>query len=130
VTREQKVKAFEMRIDGYTYAEIANRFGVSRQYIHQILTFGVEKPIQKGLRNCVYYNIAQWITNNNLTIPKLCKMMGRKPGYHQALRNKLTGITEFSISEIKLILALTGMEFDEAFAEKENPQEAATSQGK
>ncbi len=37
MTREEKIEAFTMRLDGETYQEIADKFGVTRQYIHQIL---------------------------------------------------------------------------------------------
>lgn len=33
MTREQKIEAFAMRIDGYTLEEIAQKFGVTREWI-------------------------------------------------------------------------------------------------
>lgn len=35
MTKEQKLQAYAMRLDGCTYQEIANKFGVTRQCIQQ-----------------------------------------------------------------------------------------------
>ena len=37
MTKEQKLKMYEMRLDGYTLQEIADEFGVSRQYVDQVI---------------------------------------------------------------------------------------------
>lgn len=35
LTREQKIEAFTMRIDGYTYDEIGAKLGMSKQNVHK-----------------------------------------------------------------------------------------------
>lgn len=37
MTREEKIKAFEMRMDGATLQQIGNEFGVTRECIRQVL---------------------------------------------------------------------------------------------
>ena len=36
MTKEQKIEAYSMRLDGATLREIADKFGVSFQYIHKL----------------------------------------------------------------------------------------------
>ena len=47
MTREEKIKVFEMRLDGYTLQRIANDMGVTRQRIYQIL---YERP-RRGFKS-------------------------------------------------------------------------------
>lgn len=35
MTKEQKVEAYSMYLDGCTYQEIGDKFGISRQRVHQ-----------------------------------------------------------------------------------------------
>ena len=41
MTRQQKIEAFTMRIDGYSFNQIAEKFGVSRQAVQQILQYSI-----------------------------------------------------------------------------------------
>ena len=43
MNREEKIKAFEMKLDGYTYEEIAEYFGTSKQNVQQALTLPVTR---------------------------------------------------------------------------------------
>ena len=38
MTKEQKVEAYSMYLDGCTYQEIGDKFGISRQRVHQLLS--------------------------------------------------------------------------------------------
>ena len=61
MTREEKIKVFEMRLDGYTLQRIANDMGVTRQRIYQILYerprrgFKSIYPLLNGWMNAVSY---------------------------------------------------------------------------
>ena len=37
MTKEQKVEAYSMYLDGCTYQEIGDKFGISRQLVHQLI---------------------------------------------------------------------------------------------
>lgn len=36
MTREEKIDAFAMRLDGFTYEEIGQKYGMSRERVRQI----------------------------------------------------------------------------------------------
>ena len=38
MTKEQKVEAYSMYLDECTYQEIGEKFGISRQRVHQLLS--------------------------------------------------------------------------------------------
>lgn len=59
MTKEDKLKAYEMRLNGATYREIADSFGVSYQYIQQILPMRRDIEI-KG----IYVGIKKWMKEN------------------------------------------------------------------
>lgn len=116
MTREEKIKAFEMSLDGATYQEIADTFGVTRQCIEQGLTRKIWRAPKKY--ECVFPTLKNWLLERRVSIPrfnekaKVCKS-------DNTLRRKLDGSFEFTMSEIKAILAFTGMTFEEAFWREE-----------
>ena len=113
MTREDKLKAFAMRLDGYMFQEIADEFGVTRQYIQQM--FSDETTGRKKVALCIYPGIEKWMRDNRVTAYKLNKMMGIWGKNAAPMYNRLNGTTEFVLNEIKLLLEVTGMTFDEAF---------------
>lgn len=123
MTREQKLEAYGMRLDGCTYQEIADKFGVTKQYIQQSL-FPSDGRMSK-IRNseiCIYAGLAQFIDDHNVTQRKLAEVINTKcpQGNSTRLRRKITGETQFKINEIYKILKFTGMTFEECFALKKS----------
>lgn len=118
MTREEKIKAFEMSLDGATYQEIADTFGVTRQYIEQGLTRKAWRAPKKY--ECVFPTLKNWLLERRMSIPwfnvnaKVCK-------HNNTLRHKLDGKFEFTMSEIESILTFTGMTFEEIFGREEFP---------
>lgn len=109
MTREDIITAFAMRIDGATYEAIGNHFGVSKQYIHEVL--GAPKKGAK-IKNCIYPAIADWLDAVRITeseCAKACKMS------LSSFQLKLSGKRQFKISEIRELLSFSGMTFEEAF---------------
>lgn len=112
-----------MRLDGCTYQEIADKFGVTKQYIQQSL-FPSDGRMSK-IRNseiCIYAGLAQFIDDHNVTQRKLAEVINTKcpQGNSTRLRRKITGETQFKINEIYKILKFTGMTFEECFALKKS----------
>ena len=66
MTREEKIKVFEMRLDGYTLQRIANDMGVTRQRIYQIL---YERP-RRGFKS-IYPLLNGWMNDNKETYVSL-----------------------------------------------------------
>ena len=126
MTQENKDRLLEMikmRLDGYTYQEIADKYGITRQCVQQSIVNFVEKErnVRKSaLDRCIYPNIKKWMIDNDISMIKLSKICGRTEKNTGAVRPKLNGEREFKISEIKAILKESGKTFEYMFsAEKE-----------
>lgn len=113
MTREDKIKAFAMRVDGHTFQEIADAFGVSRQNIQKVLAFAGAGRARTS--QCLYPGIEKWMRENECTAYKLNKMMGLWPDRTTNFYMRLNGRVRFTLDEIKVLLEVTGMTFDEAF---------------
>lgn len=112
MTKEDKVEAFRMRLEGRTLQEIGDRFGVTRAYIHQILTDEMGRRAFKI--SCVYPGLEKWMREHEMPPTRLREEMGMF-ARTERLCSRLDGKTQFKINEIKLILEITGMTFEEAF---------------
>lgn len=115
MNREEKIKAFEMKLDGYTYEEIAKYFGTSRQNVQQALTLPVTR------KNCSkYVGLNELMMEHHLFIKTLFESIKDKYGikdYQSFLRKIKTG-KNLTINEIKAILEYTGMTFEEIFGKE------------
>ena len=114
MTREDKIKAYTMRLDGYTFQDIADKFGVSKQYIHSLFGGRVSETLVNG---CRYPNITGWMANNNMDVCGMRHLLNDMD--YRGFRSRLFGKTEFRLSEIKKILHITGMTFEKAFFDRE-----------
>lgn len=114
MTREEKIDAFTMRLDGYTLEEIGEKYGVTRERIRQIFGNVVnESGISR--KNYIYPNIADWMIENGITQTKLCKKLGIT---QNAVSQYLTGKHSPTFEFINLILELTKMPYEVAFSKK------------
>lgn len=124
MTTEQKLKAVEMRLNGATLQEIANEFGCSRQYINQefkkIYQSITTNRIQK-ISRIIYKGIANWLLDNEKNVSTLASMVYENytPRKGTYFYEKLCGKHNLNMKEIKKILEVTGMTFEECFEERE-----------
>ena len=120
MTVDEKVEAYRMRLCGATYQEIANKFGVTKQRINQILPCRVHK-LGKAVNSCIYRGIANWMQENECGYA--CLAM--KTGLTQlTIFNVLTGKRDSHKKTIDSILEVTGLTYEEAFGElKSEPEE-------
>ncbi len=117
MTDKDKVKMFEMRLRGCTLQEIGDKFGITRERVRQILSESI-KERNENLNEIIYVNIAKWLKQNDISLFKFSKMLYPKSNSSTRLKNKLTkSKSELKISQIKKILEITGMSFEEAFEE-------------
>ena len=116
MTKEQLTKAFELRVDGLTYDEIAEHMGVSRQAVHEALHRAMDNG--RVYAKCVYPGLRRWMIDHNISRRQLALALrpGVKPGW---LYYKLEGRFRLSMGDVKAILKYTGMTFEEAFGEEE-----------
>lgn len=119
MTRDDKIKAFTMRLDGKTFQEIGDEFGVSKQCIEQMLGFHQRKARTSIAVKCIYKGLAGYLQEEKISIAKMTELLEAKTPY--IVSKKLSGEKEFKISEIKKILQITGQTFEECFEEKETP---------
>lgn len=121
MTREQKLEAYGMHLDGCTYQEIADKFGVTKQYIQQSLPSASRRSKKYNSKICIYAGLAQFIDEHNVTQRKLAEVINIKcpQGNATRFKKRITGETPFKINEIYKILEFTGMTFEECFALKE-----------
>lgn len=117
MNRDDKIKAFKMRLDGFSYQEIAEKFGVSKQYINQMLQNVISERRNKAVNKIVYPNIANWLKDNECSISEFVIRVGIK---RSTLDHKLRGRNKFNSDEIKRILDVTGMKFEECLKMKES----------
>ena len=122
MTREQKIEAFTMRIDGYAYQEIANKMGISRQAVRDCLheSISFDSRNTRLSARCVYPNILKYMRDHKMNPSGLANAAGLTPrGVSRILEGE--NLTKTSIEKI---LKITGMTYEEAFWRKENETES------
>lgn len=113
MTREEKIEAFAMRLDGKTYEEIGKRFGLTKQRIEQILNVSGRDMSLKGI---IYPNLCRHIREHYGSVPKFDDALGYAGRNPNLMYRRLRGEGTIAISEVRKILELTGMTFEECFA--------------
>lgn len=109
LTKEQKIQAYTMRLDGHTYQEIADSLGVSMQSISTVLPH--EKRAER-YDSFIYRNITLWMEENDISMNQLAKMTGV---CHSTISNFLYGETSPKKDLIDEVLRVTGMKYEYAF---------------
>lgn len=111
MTKEQKIEAYKMLLDGCTMQEVGNKFGVSRQRIQQIF------PNNRGENyNYIYPNIAKWMRENHVPASVFAESVGVVPGTFSTWMRGLYDPKKYYIDRI---LKITGMKYEEAFSLEE-----------
>ena len=118
--RERHRQAQELRDAGWTCQAIADLLGVSKQYISQILR--ADEISYVPIRGICYPGLRQWLSAHRYGMPKLLDALGYQYSGNASvyLHKRLQGKTEFRISEIREILKLTGLTFEDAFSREED----------
>ena len=114
MTREDKLKVLEMRLDGYSVVEIADNLGFTRQHINNTLNMIVKSQGCNQLAKCIYPGLRNWMLDNNFSAYKVnsdLKIAKNTTCFYK----RLVGETKFSIDEIKALIKYTGLSFEELF---------------
>ena len=111
MTKEQKMQAYKMLLDGCTAEEVGNKFGITRQRVCQLFPI---KKLRKEMasESCIFPNISKWMEQNDYgytDIAKMCDFQVHKIQY--SLKND-ANITKLLIDRL---LKITGMTYEEAF---------------
>lgn len=118
-TKEEKLKMFSMRLDGASLQEIGDEFGVTREYIRQIIQEPERRARPRGeLCGCIYPNIKAWAIRNRHPYSHIARLCGYSNT--TVVWNALTGRSNPTKKVIDKILDATGMTYEEAFATEGN----------
>ena len=122
MTREQKIEAFTMRIDGYAYQEIANKMGISQQAVRDCLLRSISRDSRNTrlFAHCVYPNILKYMCNHKMSLSGLANAAELNPN----IVSRVLEGRNFTKTSIDKILKATGMTYEEAFWRKENETES------
>ena len=117
MTREEKIDAFTMRLDGYTLQEIGDKYGLTRERIRQTFASITTKSgiSRKGYKNYIYPNISDWMSDNNVKQIDLSKKLGCA---QVTISSYLTGKNPPSFAFINLMLELTKMPYEVVFSKE------------
>lgn len=105
-----KQKACEMREDGYTLQEIADKMGVSWKTIALYVPKNERCQARNRVDNYIYPNINKWLIDNRMSVFKFAKLVGTTKS---TMGNYLSGASEPRKSVIDKILDITNMSYEE-----------------
>lgn len=97
------------REDGKTYQEIADEYGVTRQAIQRSLSAKSSQGLRKR-----WPRLLLWMEQNNITNQKIAAAVGV---CNQTVGDWLYGIHEPKKPNIDALLKVTGLTYEELFAE-------------
>jgi transcriptional regulator with XRE-family HTH domain len=105
---------------GETYDAIAKRFGVSRQAVWSNLN-GKRKPWQDiTLAECIYPNLRGWMNDNRVSVPELAERVTGDRDSGANVRKWIAGSANPNKKNIDKMLSVTGLTYEEMFAEEQN----------
>lgn len=114
MTTENNLKILMMRAQGYTLERIAKELGYSRQYVHQELNALCFPEKRQRFGTFQFGSIAKWMKSNQTNTRELAELLGMK---YTTLCRRMNGTGDFTLSEIKSLIKVTSMSFDEMFME-------------
>ena len=106
MTREQKIEAATMLIDGHSLQRVGDKLGISRQAVHQGLkALGTRVAhSQKLASGCVYPELAKAIKARDLSATDICEILEgvklKTGSYHSRwLKKRVSGRVPFTANE-------------------------------
>ena len=125
MTDKQKVEALQMLLNGATYAEVGRKYMLSTETIRKMFINILDRGTRSHSRvECIYQGLGDWCEKNGYTAHSLGKNLGVSNGVmHKAFREEVY----LRKDNIDKILELTGMTYEECFAKRKAPEDAATS---
>ena len=119
ITIDQKVEMYRMRLEGKSYQAIADRFGVSRQYVYQLFGQQCKSEPYRNV-NVPYTGLKKWMNESRYSIAELARESGCTDNHsYVTITSYLQGSPRMDIDSIRKILRFTGLNFEEAFGEPE-----------
>ena len=118
--------AGEMLVEGCTFTEIAEHFGVSKQFVQQYYTKNKKGFHRRRKYKMAYPKFEEWFSKHHETYASIGrKLFPDAMNHSQTIRLIMIGqTTSLPIDTIKKLSQVTGMTFEEMFyTEDENDQQ-------
>lgn len=117
MTREQKEEVKRLRGAGMSYQAVGERFGVSKQRIHQITHPKPRKRKHADMHEVKYLGIRRYLEENYLSMSMFANLVGMSNS--TVLWRSLKGDGGMTKKTIDAILRVTGLTYEQAFTEEE-----------
>ena len=121
----RKLDEYEaLRNSGWTYQQIADKYGVSRQSVSEIMAKYKRSAFQGfNEKRCVYVGLRNWLNENRCSLKELHRRMyGHNSGGNSKDRYKrlLRGEGLFNKNDIDSLISVTGLTYEELFRREES----------
>ena len=111
-------RAVELREQGFTYQQIADKLGVTKAYIGQLVSgFNPRYFRMITEEQCVYPGLREWMNDNKVGRSEMVRRMGKHtwPATVSTLSYVMRGDHEPTKTTIDSILKVTGLSYEECF---------------
>lgn len=79
MTNKELKEILALRVDGYSYEEIGEKYGLSKQRIHQIVRTAVDVPSMTKKKRYKYSNLYTEIAHNYSSVVDFAEQIGERP---------------------------------------------------
>ena len=117
--KERAVEMFKMYLDGSTYQEIADKYGITKQRVHAIL--GNPNSIKNRNYDFINYKgLKNWMEMNKISIAYLHRILHPNVSSNNACRTKekLMGNIQFKLKDVIAIINESGLTFEQLFMQE------------
>ena len=114
-----KTQIIKDRKSGMTMQQIAEKYGITKQYVSTITCqIGTGHFQRVTVKRCVYPNLRAWMNNHRVGVTELAGRVGisMEANNIETLRNVLRGRTQPKKNLIEKLLSITGMTYEQLFA--------------
>lgn len=120
ITRQQKIEMFTMHLDGHTLKKIAEKFGVTRMCVRQILYPDPNIPYRESVERIIYPGLRDYMLSNGYSIKRLAFRSGVD---YSALLKSLVGKSKMSQKTANKIVEATGLTLEQIYHSKKETED-------
>lgn len=118
----RRMKMLMLREQGLTYREIAEKLGVSNQYVSMVCGKFEPAHFQYIGDNCVYPNLRNWMNEHKVSRREFLRRMGLtgNNGNYERFASYMRGESHPRKQYIDKMLAVTGLTYEKLFYREGN----------
>lgn len=126
IPSQRNTEILEMHRNGYTYQQIADKYGITRQRAYSVVYNRMmqmkDENFAESVNKVIYPAIRKWMFENRITISGLHRIINPEVISDVDIRKFLTEKNrKISIKTLRKILETTGLTFEEAFPTEADP---------